>query len=345
MINSKSLSNARILITGGTGSFGEAFIKSVKNRTDIESITLFSRDEKKQWDLRNTYSDLDFVSYIIGDVRDYRSVTAAMRGITHVFHAAALKQVPSCEFFPEQAVKTNILGAQNLLTCFARESVEVQKAVFLSTDKAVYPINAMGLTKALMEKSVFAYAREQLGKTDVSVTRYGNVLSSRGSVIPRFVAQIKAGKELTITHPDMSRFLMTLSDAIDLVIYAMANEGGGNLLIKKSPSALLPQVAEAARLFCGCPSHPEKIVGIRHGEKLHETLISAEEMAGAIDEGAYFRVPLDSRDRNYESYFDRGVEQVVGDQYSSNSQEYLTADQILDLIRLASSNNIDDLEY
>lgn len=294
-----------LMITGGTGSFGNAVLKRFLN-SDIGEIRIFSRDEKKQDDMRKLYNN-DKIKFHIGDVRDLQSIKNAMYGVDYIFHAAALKQVPSCEFFPLEAVKTNVLGTENVLT--AAVELGVKKVVCLSTDKAAYPINAMGTSKAMMEKVIVAKARNiSEDRTIICCTRYGNVMCSRGSVIPLFIEQIKKGKPLTITNPKMTRFLMDLDEAVDLVLFAFEKAHAGDLFIQKAPACTIGDLAEAIReLFL--PGSIIKIIGTRHGEKLYETLLTTEECVKAIDMGKYFRVPLDERTLNYEKYFSEGNEQ------------------------------------
>lgn len=292
-----------LLITGGTGSFGNAVLKRALH-TDIAEIRIFSRDEKKQDDLRKRY-DHPKLRFYIGDVRDRSSLQQAMRGVDYVFHAAALKQVPSCEFHPMQAVLTNVLGTENVLS--AAIDAGVQRVVCLSTDKAVYPINAMGISKAMMEKVMVATSRN-LESTPAVIcgTRYGNVMASRGSVIPLFVDQMLAGQPITITDPAMTRFMMTLDDAVDLVLYAFEHGQNGDIFVQKAPAATVETVAKALCDLLEMPNHPIRIIGSRHGEKLYEALLSKEEMAYAEDRGEYYRVPPDGRDLNYSKYVDRG---------------------------------------
>ena len=318
-----------LLITGGTGSFGNTVLQSVLDH-GWKEIRIFSRDEKKQEDMRLKINR-DFVKFYIGDVRDYDSVQDAMRNVDYVFHAAALKQVPSCEFYPIEAVQTNILGAKNVLRA-AMEN-EVQRCVVLSTDKAVYPINAMGMTKALMEKTMIAYSRFcEPGKTVLCGTRYGNVMASRGSVIPLFLKQIAAGEPITITDPTMTRFLMSLDDSVDLVLYAFEHANPGDLLVKKSPAATVKDLAHALIQIMGRES-PIKIIGTRHGEKRHESLLSREEMARAEDLGRFYRIPADNRDLNYRQFSDHGDLQTTEAQdYTSENTERLDVDGIIRLI-------------
>jgi UDP-N-acetylglucosamine 4,6-dehydratase/5-epimerase len=294
-----------LLITGGTGSFGNAMLSRFLN-SDIAEIRVFSRDEKKQDEMRKKYSNPKLKFYI-GDVRDVDSVRTAMHGVDFVFHAAALKQVPSCEFYPLQAVKTNVLGTENVLE--AAISLGIKRVICLSTDKAVYPINAMGISKAMMEKVAVAKSRES-DATTICVTRYGNVMASRGSVIPLFVGQIRAGKALTITDPAMTRFMMTLDDAVDLVLYAFENGKQGDIFVQKSPATTIAILAQALTGLMGVPNHELGIIGTRHGEKLFEALLSREEMVSAQDLGGYFRVPIDLRDLNYGKFMEQGETQI-----------------------------------
>lgn len=309
--------NKKLLITGGTGSFGNAVLNRFVD-TNIKEIRIFSRDEKKQDDLRKRINNPK-VKFYIGDVRDNRSVENAVRGVDYIFHAAALKQVPSCEFFPVEAVKTNILGAENVLE--AATSFKVERVVILSTDKAVYPINAMGLSKALMEKVMIAKSRSLNGSSTIMCgTRYGNVMASRGSVIPLFVDQIKNGKPITITDPNMTRFMMTLDDAVDLVIYAFQNGQPGDIFVQKSPASTIETLAQALKELYKSDI-PVNIIGTRHGEKLYETLVNREEMVKAEDHGNYYRIPADNRDLNYDLYFSEGEDNVskVEEYHSHNT--------------------------
>ena len=295
-----------LLITGGTGSFGHAVLDRFLS-TDIREIRIFSRDEKKQDDMRTQYHS-DKVKFYIGDVRDINSVKNAMHGVDYVFHAAALKQVPSCEFFPLEAVKTNVFGTDNVLS--ASISYGVKKVICLSTDKAAYPINAMGTSKAMMEKVVVAKSRTvSPDRTSICCTRYGNVMASRGSVIPRFVEQIKAGHPLTVTEPSMTRFIMSLEEAVELVLFAFENAESGDIMVQKAPACTIGVLAQAVKeLF---KSNAEtQIIGIRHGEKMYETLLTEEESANAQDMGNFFRVPCDKRDLNYEKYFEQGTKEI-----------------------------------
>lgn len=307
-----------LLITGGTGSFGNAVLRRFLNTETFKEIRIFSRDEKKQDDLRKELNN-DKVKFYIGDVRDPLSVNYAVKGVDYIFHAAALKQVPSCEFFPMEAVKTNVIGTENVLN--AAEKYEVKNVVVLSTDKAAYPINAMGISKAMMEKVAIAKSRNlDDSKTIVCVTRYGNVMASRGSVIPLFLQQIKEGKPLSITDPNMTRFMMTLDDAVDLVWYAFENGKQGDLFVQKSPAATIETLAKAI-LELRNATNEIRIIGTRHGEKLYETLVNKEDMTKAQDLGTYFRIPADNRDLNYEKYFSEGDTHIqeLEDYHSHNT--------------------------
>lgn len=316
----KEFENKTILITGGTGSFGGAVLKRFLG-TGIAEIRIFSRDEKKQDDMRKRYAHPKLKFYI-GDVRDARSVAAAMRGVDYVFHAAALKQVPSCEFYPMQAVMTNVLGTENVLE--AAVAASVKRVVCLSTDKAVYPINAMGISKAMMEKVMVATSRNlESGGTVICGTRYGNVMASRGSVIPLFVDQVQAGRPITITDPGMTRFMMTLEDAVDLVLYAFGHGRNGDIFVQKAPAATVRVLAQAILDLLGRPEHPIGEIGTRHGEKLYETLLGREEMACAEDMGSYFRIPPDARDLNYAKFVEEGERRITqsthGEDYNSHN--------------------------
>lgn len=327
-----------LLITGGTGSFGNAVLKRFID-SDISEIRIFSRDEKKQEDMRIALKN-DKLKFYIGDVRDYDSVHDALRGVNYVFHAAALKQVPSCEFYPMEAVRTNVLGAENVMR--AAMANEVQRCVVLSTDKAVYPINAMGISKAMMEKLMVAKSRLcDPGKTVLSATRYGNVMASRGSVIPLFLSQLQSGKPLTITDPNMTRFLMSLDESVDLVLYAFENAEPGDIFVQKAPASTVADLAQAMKEMLGA-SNEIKIIGTRHGEKLYESLVSREEMARADDLGGYYRIPADSRDLNYAKYFVEGEVGVSSiDDYTSHNTHRLDVEGVkqtllkLDIIREA----------
>jgi UDP-N-acetylglucosamine 4,6-dehydratase len=313
-----------LLITGGTGSFGNAVLRRFLD-TGISEIRIFSRDEKKQDDMRKKYAHPNLRFYL-GDVRDLRSVAAGMRGVNYVFHAAALKQVPSCEFHPMQAVQTNVMGTENVLE--AAIAAGVQRVVCLSTDKAVYPINAMGMSKALMEKVMVATSRnlDRLS-TVICGTRYGNVMASRGSVIPLFIEQVRARRAITVTDPAMTRFMMTLDDAVDLVLYAFQHGCNGDLFVQKAPAATVQVLAQAIAELMGYPDHPVQEIGTRHGEKLYETLLGREEMACAEDLGDYFRVPPDGRDLNYEKFVEVGERRLTqsthGEDYNSHNTRRL----------------------
>ena len=322
--------NKTLLITGGTGSFGNAVLKRFLD-TDIKEIRIFSRDEKKQDDMRHALQNPK-VKFYIGDVRDKRSVDGAMRGVDYIFHAAALKQVPSCEFFPIQAVRTNVFGTENVLDSAIQHGVK--NVVVLSTDKAAYPINAMGISKAMMEKVAIAKAR-QLGEdaeTTICCTRYGNVMASRGSVIPLWIDQIQAGKDITITDPNMTRFMMTLDDAVDLVLYAFQHGKNGDLFVQKAPAATLDVLAAALKELYHADTEV-KVIGTRHGEKLYETLVTREEMAKSEDMGDYFRIPADNRDLNYDKYFVEGQEEIAQiDDYHSHNTVRLDVEGMTDLL-------------
>ncbi len=311
MFNDKTL-----LITGGTGSFGNAVLKRFLD-TEIAEIRIFSRDEKKQDDMRKRYNHPKLKFYI-GDVRDERSVSTAMRGVDYVFHAAALKQVPSCEFYPMQAVRTNVLGTENVIE--AAVNAGVKRVVCLSTDKAVYPINAMGISKAMMEKVMVAASRNLEGTaTVICGTRYGNVMASRGSVIPLFVDLVQSGKPITVTDPSMTRFMMTLGDAVDLVLYAFEHGNNGDIFVQKAPAATVEVMTQAILELMGKPDHPVNVIGTRHGEKLYEALLGREEMACAIDMGDYFRIPPDTRDLNYAKFVEQGEQRNT---QSSHGEDY-----------------------
>lgn len=325
-----------LLITGGTGSFGNAVLKRFLN-TDIGEIRIFSRDEKKQDDMRKALKS-DKVKFYIGDVRNIESVREAVKGVDYIFHAAALKQVPSCEFFPMEAVRTNVLGTDNVLT--AAIDAGVKKVVCLSTDKAAYPINAMGTSKAMMEKVITAKSRNVDPKqTTICCTRYGNVMASRGSVIPLFVEQIKKGEPITITDPAMTRFLMNLDEAVDLVLFAFKNANQGDLFVQKSPASTIGDLAEAVKLLFD-PKAEIRVIGTRHGEKAHETLLTREEKAKCDDLGGYFRVPADTRDLNYEKYFSEGEKEQAIEEYTSHNTERLSVAQVIK--KLKTTDYIND---
>ena len=324
-----------LLITGGTGSFGNAVLRRFLT-TDIREIRILSRDEKKQDDMRHAYQELypqhaEKIKFYIGDVRDYRSIDPAFRGVDYVFHAAALKQVPSCEFYPMEAVKTNVAGSDNVISACVEN--HVKKAIFLSTDKAAYPINAMGMTKAVMEKNVIARSRQMLpGDPVLCLTRYGNVMASRGSVIPLFCDQIDEGKPLTITNPNMTRFMMTLSEAVDLVLYAFEHGEQGDLFVQKAPAATIETLAQAV-LELKHSNLGTTIIGTRHGEKLFEVLVTAEEMMRAEELPGFFRIPADNRDLNYDNYFSKGNPEFGKiEQYTSHNTHRLNVEEMKQLL-------------
>ncbi|PKH88204.1 polysaccharide biosynthesis protein [Colwellia sp. Bg11-28] len=320
-----------LLITGGTGSFGNAVLKRFLN-TGIKEIRIFSRDEKKQDDMRKTFNNANLKFYI-GDVRDPQSISTAMRGVDYVFHAAALKQVPSCEFYPLEAVKTNVLGTENVLESAIFHGVS--RVVCLSTDKAVYPINAMGISKAMMEKVIVAKSRNLEGtNTVISGTRYGNVMASRGSVIPLFIRQIIEGTPLTITDPSMTRFMMTLDDAVDLVLHAFEHGTNGDIFVQKAPAATIKVLTQAILEMISKPEHQVNVIGTRHGEKLFEALCSREEMFVAQDQGDYYRIPADNRDLNYSKYFEEGEQDLSAvEDYNSHNTERLDVEGMKTLLR------------
>lgn len=327
--------NKTLLITGGTGSFGNAVLNRFLT-TDIKEIRILSRDEKKQDDMRHEYQLLypeyvQKIKFYIGDVRDYNSIENAFFGVDYVFHAAALKQVPSCEFYPMEAVKTNIIGSNNVIT--ACQKNHVKKAIFLSTDKAAYPINAMGMSKALMEKNVIARSRQMLaGDTVLCLTRYGNVMGSRGSVIPLFCDQIEEGKKLTITNPEMTRFMMTLNDAVDLVLYAFENGEQGDLFVQKAPAATIETLAKAV-LELKNSDIGYTCIGTRHGEKLYEVLVTTEEMLRAENLPGFYRIKADNRDLNYDNYFSKGTKDIEKiEQYTSHNTERLDVEGMKKLL-------------
>ena len=312
--------NKILLITGGTGSFGNAVLKRFLD-SDIAEIRIFSRDEKKQDDMRKKYANTKLKFYI-GDVRDYQSILNATRGVDFIYHAAALKQVPSCEFYPIEAVKTNVLGTENVLEAAIQN--KVKRVVCLSTDKAVYPINAMGISKAMMEKVIVAKSRNVPKGTTICATRYGNVMASRGSVIPLFVDQVFKGLPISITDPAMTRFMMTLDDAVDLVLHAFEHGNNGDIFVQKAPAATIQVLAQAVVDLMQQKDHPINIIGTRHGEKLYEALCSREEMLVAEDQGQYYRIPADNRDLNYEKYFEEGSKELSGvEDYNSHNTERL----------------------
>ena len=323
-----------LLITGGTGSFGNAVLNRFL-KTDIGEIRVFSRDEKKQDDMRHEFQvkmpeNAEKIKFYIGDVRDLQSVKNAMHNVDYVFHAAALKQVPSCEFFPLEAVKTNVIGTDNVLTAAIDEGVET--VICLSTDKAAYPVNAMGTSKAMMEKVVVAKSRTTK-RTKICCTRYGNVMCSRGSVIPLWIEQIRAGKPITITDPNMTRFIMSLDEAVDLVLFAFENGQSGDILVQKAPACTIQTQAEAVCRLFGGDEDNIKIIGIRHGEKMYETLLTNEECANAVDLGDFYRVPCDKRSLNYEKYFSKGdTERNRLNEFNSNNTDLLTVEQTMEKI-------------
>jgi len=328
--------NKVLMITGGTGSFGNAVLKRFLD-TNVKEIRIFSRDEKKQEDMRIALSN-DKVKFYIGDVRDVDSLRHAMTGVDYIFHAAALKQVPSCEFYPMEAVRTNVLGTENVLNCAIERGVK--RVVVLSTDKAVYPINAMGISKAMAEKLVVSKSRlVPEGGTVINATRYGNVMASRGSVIPLFMSQLRSGEALTVTDPDMTRFLMSLEDSVDLVLHAYEHGQQGDIFVQKAPASTVGDLANAMQLLFGKDQNV-KVIGTRHGEKLYESLVSREEMAKAEDMGRYYRIPMDNRDLNYKKYFVEGEESISElDDYTSHNTERLDVEGVkqvllkLDLIQ------------
>ena len=324
-----------LLITGGTGSFGNAVAKRFLE-TDIKEIRILSRDEKKQDDMRHEYQSkspklAEKLKFYIGDVRDYNSIVNAFKDVDYVFHAAALKQVPSCEFYPIEAVKTNVIGSDNVISACVKN--KVKRAIFLSTDKAAYPINAMGMTKALMEKNVVARSRQMSGDdTVICCTRYGNVMASRGSVIPLFLEQISNGKPITITNPDMTRFMMTLEDAVDLVLYAFEHGNQGDTFVQKAPAATIDVLADAIISLTNSNTG-KAFIGTRHGEKLYEVLVTSEEMAKAEDMGDYYRIPADNRDLNYDKYFSKGNEKInILEEYDSHNTQRLTVEEMKQLL-------------
>ena len=321
--------NKVLLITGGTGSFGNKVLKRFLS-TDVREIRIFSRDELKQENMRIAFNNPK-LKFHIGDVRDYGSISQALKGVDYVFHAAALKQVPSCDFYPMEAVRTNVLGTENVLA--AATANGVGRVVVLSTDKAVYPINAMGMSKALAEKLMVAKARSQaIGETVFCATRYGNVMASRGSVIPLFVSQLKEGKPLTVTDPNMTRFLMSLEDSVDLVLYAFTHGQQGDIFVQKAPASTVADLAQAIKELFN-KDEPTRIIGTRHGEKLYESLISREEMAKAEDMVGYYRIPADNRDLNYAQYFTEGEEEISRtDDYTSHNTHRLDVEQVKKLL-------------
>jgi UDP-glucose 4-epimerase len=319
-----------LMITGGTGSFGNAVLKHFLN-SNLKEIRIFSRDEKKQEDMRIEMKN-DKLNFIVGDVRDFDSINSAMRGTDYVFHAAALKQVPSCEFYPLQVIKTNILGAENVLESAARNNVK--RVVVLSTDKAVYPINTMGMSKAMMEKLTISKAREpkvQLNEGVFCATRYGNVMCSRGSIIPLFIKQIKEGSPLTVTEPDMTRFMMSLAESVNLVLFAFTHAQPGDIFVQKAPAATILNLATALKeLFHA--NNPIQVIGPRHGEKMYETLCGKEEMAKAIDMGDFYRIPADYRDLNYTKYVQKDLPRLVFEEYNSDNTKRLNVEELKQLL-------------
>ena len=320
--------NKILLISGGTGSFGSAVLRRFLE-SDIQEIRIFSRDELKQDDMRRFYNN-DKLKFYIGDVRDKNSIDDAMIGVDYVFHAAALKQVPSCEFYPMQAVKTNVIGTENLLNSAIRAGVK--KVIALSTDKAVYPINAMGISKAMMERVIVAKGRNVKGTT-IICTRYGNVMASRGSVIPLFIDQVRNGKPITITDPSMTRFMMSLDQAVDLVLFAFENGQNGDIFVQKAPAATIELLANTMKNILGRPNHEVKTIGTRHGEKLYETLLTKEEMVKAVDMGEYYRIPTDTRDLNYNKFFEEGEDVITeAGEYHSHNTHQLNEDELRSLL-------------
>lgn len=328
------LKNATLCITGGTGSFGHEIMSFFLN-SDIKEIRIISRDEKKQDDMRKRFENKK-LKFFIGDVRDKESIKNAINGSDYIFHAAALKQVPSCEFFPMEAVKTNIIGTDNVLDCAIK--FRVKSVVCLSTDKSVYPINAMGISKALMEKVIIARSRES-SETIICATRYGNVMGSRGSVIPLFIKQITESEPITITNPKMTRFMMSLTEAVHLVLYAFENGKSGDIFVQKSPAATIDTLAKAILKMHNKPNHKIKNIGDRHGEKLYESLVSKEEMFFATDLGQYYRISPDSRDLNYNSFISEGKDTLLSEEYNSHNTERLDIDQTYELLK---SQNFSD---
>lgn len=322
--------NKVLLITGGTGSFGNVVLRRFLD-TDIREIRIFSRDEKKQDDMRKRYNNPKLQFYL-GDVRDVNSIIDVMRGVDYVFHAAALKQVPSCEFYPMQAVQTNVIGTENVLNCAI--NADVKKVIVLSTDKAVYPINAMGVSKAMMERVAVAKSRN-LDENDIMIacTRYGNVMASRGSVIPLFIDQIRAGKEITITDPAMTRFMMSLDQAVELVLFAFENGHSGDIFVQKAPAATIELLTHTLKNLLNKPEHKVNIIGTRHGEKLYETLLTKEEMVHAVDMGEYYRIPADTRDLNYNKFFEDGETVVTqAHEYHSHNTHQLDEEELRQML-------------
>lgn len=327
--NLDNYKNKTLLVTGGTGSFGSALVEFALKNALFNEIRIFSRDEKKQHDMRVKFKS-DRLKFYIGDIRDYNSIEFATRGVDFIFCAAALKQVPSCEFFPLEAVKTNVLGTDN--TIRAAIINNVQKVVVLSTDKAVYPVNAMGMSKALMEKTALSYTKGRNIATQIVITRYGNVMASRGSVIPHFVEQILAGDDLTITDPKMTRFIMSLKDSVNLVLHAFEHNQNGAIYVQKSPSTTIGELAKVLSLIFKA-DNSIKIIGTRHGEKRYESLVSKEEIVRAIDQGDYFCILPDDRDLNYEKYFESGVESLtIVEDYNSDNTQLLSEEELKDIL-------------
>ena len=333
--------NKILLITGGTGSFGNAVLRNFLD-TDIKEIRIFSRDELKQDDMRKKYNN-DKLKFYIGDVRDVNSLNDAMKGVDFVFHGAALKQVPSCEFYPMQAVQTNVVGTENVLNAAIGHSVS--KVIVLSTDKAVYPINAMGISKAMMEKVAVAKSRNLGKETTICCTRYGNVMASRGSVIPLFINQIREGKEITITDPHMTRFMMSLDDAVDLVMFAFEHGNNGDIFVQKAPAATIELLANVLKNLLNCPEHSIQIIGTRHGEKLYETLLTREEMVNAIDMDNYYRIPSDTRDLNYNQYFEEGEVITEAEDYHSHNTHRLSEDEMKKMLLSLNEIKKDLVEF
>ena len=320
--------NKILLITGGTGSFGNAVLRNFLN-TNIKEIRIFSRDELKQDDMRKKYNN-DKLKFYIGDVRDINSLDDALDGVDFIFHAAALKQVPSCEFYPMQAVQTNVIGTENVLNIAIKH--KVKKVIVLSTDKAVYPINAMGISKAMMEKVAIAKSRNLGTETTICCTRYGNVMASRGSVIPLFINQIRDNKEITITDPNMTRFMMSLDDAVDLVMFAFENGKNGDIFVQKSPAATIELLANTLKNMLNKPEHTIRTIGTRHGEKLYETLLTREEMVHAIDMKEYYRIPSDTRDLNYNQFFEDGEVITEAEDYHSHNTHRLNENEMREML-------------
>ncbi|MDB3980076.1 polysaccharide biosynthesis protein [Candidatus Marinimicrobia bacterium] len=335
--------NKTLMITGGTGSFGNAVLEKFLD-SNLKEIRVFSRDEKKQEDMRLKYKN-DKLNFLIGDVRNFKSINNAMRGVDFVFNAAALKQVPSCEFYPLEAIQTNILGSENVLEAAAHNNVE--KVVVLSTDKAVYPINTMGMTKALMEKLAISKARDlrvKINNSTYTATRYGNVMCSRGSIIPLFIQQIKDGKTLTITDPTMTRFMMSLKDSVNLVVYAFQHANPGDTFVQKSPAATIETLAQALKELFNADNEIQ-IIGARHGEKLYETLCSKEEMSKSEDLGNYYRIPADFRDLNYAKYVQKDGPPLISDEYNSHNTNRLNVEQLKELLLTVDEVNYELKNY